>query len=403
MYLKYFWYTPYFHNTYNTDIIVSKTISTLSQINIFPVKSIAGISQSSAYVEKQGLQCDRRFMVTDPNGKMITARTHPQMVKISAIIEPYGLILCYPGLIDLHLTFNELEMKQTEAKVWNDSFSAYSTNQEANQWFSSILSTDAQLLYTGEQSNRIREKIQTNVSFADGYPLLVISEASLAELNKRSTSHHTMSQFRTNLVISGDDAFIEDSWKRIRIGEVEFEIVKPCQRCILTTVNPRTAQYHPDKEPLKTFSTFRADESGNVYFGQNLIAKNEGTIKLGDKIEVLESKEKEFYLDSSSETQEKKATLYTSEKSDTPEEVTISLNGHLFTGNTEQPLLMQVEEAGLSINNSCRAGLCGACRVTLESGEVEQEDSPALNQKLKEAGMILACCSIPKTDVEIVD
>ncbi|RYU67690.1 MOSC domain-containing protein [Aliivibrio finisterrensis] len=389
------------------DAIVSQINSTpnLSNINVFPVKSIAGISLSTAQVEKQGLQCDRRFMVASLDGKMITARTHPQMVKIKAIIEPDGLILCYPGLIDLHVTFNDLKMEEVNTTVWSDTFTAYSTTKEANQWFTSILGTEAQLLFSGEQSNRMREKIQTNVSFADGYPLLVISEASLTELNKRSSSHHTMAQFRTNLVVSGNEAFIEDSWKRIRIGEVEFEVVKPCQRCILTTVNPNTAQYHPNKEPLKTFSTFRADDSGNVYFGQNLIAKNEGTINVGDKIEVLETKEKEYYSDSISTVATQQVTvdpINVTEDSKS-EEITISLNGNLFKGNTQDPLLNQAEAAGLSINNSCRAGLCGACRVTLESGDVEQEDSPALNQQLKDAGMILACCSVPKTDIEVVD
>ena len=389
------------------DAIVNQTnsISNLSNINIFPVKSIAGISLSTAQVEKQGLQCDRRFMVASLDGKMITARTHPQMVKIKAIIESDGLVLCYPGLIDLHFTFDELKMKEIDTTVWSDTFMAYSTTEEANQWFSSILGTGAQLLFSGEQSNRMREKIQTNVSFADGYPLLVISEASLAELNKRSSGHHTMAQFRTNLVVSGNAAFIEDSWKRIRIGDVEFEVVKPCQRCILTTVNPNTAQYHPNKEPLKTFSTFRADDSGNVYFGQNLIAKNEGMIKIGDKVEVLETKEKEYYKDSGSIATTPQVTVnpIKVEEDTKSEEITISLNGNLFKGNTQDPLLNQAEAAGLNINNSCRAGLCGACRVTLESGDVEQEDSPALNQQLKDAGMILACCSVPKTDIEVVD
>ena len=387
------------------DAIVSQvnSVSSLSNINIFPVKSIAGISLFTAQVEKQGLEFDRRFMVATLDGKMITARTHPNMLKIKALIEADGLILCYPGLLDLHFTFNELEMKEVDATVWGDTFPAYSTTKEADQWVSAILGTEAQLLFSGEQSNRVREKIQTNVSFADGYPLLVISEASLAELNKRSSSHHTMAQFRTNLVVSGSEAFIEDSWKRIRIGEVEFEIVKPCQRCILTTVNPHTAQYHPNKEPLRTLSTFRVDESGNVYFGQNLVAKNEGTINVGDTIEVLETKEKEYYADSGAITRTKSTTSDALKVEKESKEITISLNGNLFTGNTEDPLLQQIEAAGLSINNSCRAGLCGACRVTLESGDVEQEDSPALNQRLKDTGMILACCSVPKTDIEVVD
>ncbi len=389
----------------DTTVSQKNLMSRLSSINVYPVKSIAGISLSAAHVEKQGLEFDRRFMVSTLDGKMITARTHPQMVKIKAIIEPDGLVLCYPGLIDLHFTFNEFEMEEINATVWNDTFLAYSTTKEANQWFSSILGTEAQLLFSGKQSNRVREKIQTNVSFADGYPLLVISEASLTELNKRSSSHHTMAQFRTNLVVSGNDAFIEDSWKRIRIGDVEFEVVKPCQRCILTTVNPNTAQYHPNKEPLKTFSTFRADDSGNVYFGQNLVAKNEGTINVGDAIEILETKEKEYYTDSGTTITARLTTPDSTNTQHTTEskKITISLNGNLFTGNTEDPLLQQVEAAGLSINNSCRAGLCGACRVTLESGNVEQEESPALNQRLKDAGMILACCAVPKTDIEVVD
>ena len=119
----------------------------------------------------------------------------------------------------------------------------------------------------------------------------------------------------------------------------------------------------------------------------------------------METKEKEYYKDSGSIAVTQQVTVDPIKvKEDTKsEEITISLNGNIFSGNTEEPLLQQVEAAGLSINYSCRSGLCGACRVTLESGDVEQEDSPALNQRLKDAGMILACCSVPKTDIEVVD
>lgn len=271
----------------------------LSQINVFPVKSIGGIRLSKAWVEKQGLTFDRRFMVAAMDGSMVTARKYPNMVKVHAVLQPDGFIMTYPGMPTLRLRYADLEREVVSAQVWNDNFNALSTTQVANDWFSQIVGIPVQLLYCGEQSNRVREKIQTNVSFADGYPLLVISEASLEELNKRSGENNSMDQFRTNLVVSDTEPFAEDGWKRIKIGDVEFEAVKPCERCILTTVNTQTGEFKTSKEPLKTLSTFRANERGGVFFGQNLVAKNEGIIRAGDVVEVLESKPKEEYKDNS--------------------------------------------------------------------------------------------------------
>ncbi len=269
----------------------------LSQLNVFPVKSIAGISQSQAWVEKQGMAFDRRFMVAKPSGDMVTARKYPQMVKVKAALHADGLVLSYGDKSHLSLKYKDFLMQDASSTVWADTFIAYTTTEQANAWFSDIIGEPVQLLFTGEQSNRVRPKIQQNVSFADGYPLLVISEASLQALNERSSEHHSMDQFRTNLVVSNTEAFAEDGWKRIRIGEVEFEAVKPCARCILTTVDPKSATFSEHKEPLVTMAKFRADETGNVYFGQNLVALNEGIITVGDEIEVLETKPKEIYAD----------------------------------------------------------------------------------------------------------
>ena len=272
-------------------------VPTLSTIHVYPVKSIAALTQSQAWVEKQGLAFDRRFMVASDDGAMITARKYPQMVKISATLTMTGLVLQYPNKADLVLQYADFEMLDTAATVWNDNFNAYTTTVIANQWFSEIITHSVQLLFCGQQSQRVRPKIGHNVSFADGYPLLIISEASLAALNERSSEQHTMAQFRTNLVISNTEPFAEDGWKRIRIGEVEFKAVKPCARCILTTVDPLSGEYSPQKEPLKTMATFRADAMGEVFFGQNLVALNEGMIRAGDVIEVLETKPKEIYAD----------------------------------------------------------------------------------------------------------
>lgn len=269
----------------------------LSQVTVYPVKSIAGISLSSAWVEKQGLTFDRRFMLAFYDGGMVTARRFPQMVTIRSALLVDGLRFSYPNRSDLVIYYRDFDLMHVETTVWSDTFSAYSTTKQACEWFSSIIGEPVQLLFSGEQSNRVREKLGHNVSFADGYPLLLIGEASLEELNARSSEHHLMAQFRPNLVVRGADAFAEDTWKRIKIGEVEFEVSKPCERCVLTTVDVETGDFRASQEPLKTLATFRANASGGIFFGQNLVALNEGLIHQHDDIEVLEYQDAEKYQD----------------------------------------------------------------------------------------------------------
>ncbi len=601
----------------------------LSQINVFPVKSVGGVSLSSAWVEKQGLSLDRRFMIAKADGSMITARKYPQMVTVKSALLADGVVFSALGMQPLKIRYQDFKMQETPATVWSDTFTAYTTTDQADDWFTSVLGLRVNLLFCGEQSNRVREKFGHNVSFADGYPVLVISQASLDELNKRSSEQHSMDQFRTNLVVADTKPFEEDTWKRIRIGEVEFEFLKPCERCILTTVNTQRGTFRESKEPLKTLQQFRANERGGVFFGQNLVARNEGIIRQGDKVEVLEyKKEPEFYPDNSPvrltltcvereeiaqdfvtfwlapskgslphylpgqhlpidvEVEGKKIgrryTLSSSPsrlgryaisvkrisggrvssallnnlqvgdvleaenptgefhlkphhtqrllllsagsgvtpmlsmvryladhnqlddvvfyhqcrtekdipcraeleqlkrehpgfelkfcltqpaidwfglkgrlslshiktikdaeqrqvfvcgpdgfmqkaknlllKKGLPEEnyhqeafgvssvtvkpeksVEIEFNGSRITGNNQKTLLEQLEDAGKMVSNSCRAGLCGACKVNLKSGQVEQPDVPALSAEERATGKILACCAIPETDVTITD
>ncbi|PJC87348.1 (2Fe-2S)-binding protein [Vibrio sp. HA2012] len=371
-----------------------KSPNILSQINVYPVKSIAGISLSNAWVEKQGLAFDRRFMLVQADGGMVTARKYPQMIKITASLTATGMILSYAGKEPLILNYDNFAMTEAAATVWKDTFIAYRTTDIADQWFSDVLGIAVHLLFAGKQSNRIREKIGHNVSFADGYPVLVISEASLEELNRRSPEPHSMNQFRTNLVVSGNEPFVEDGWKRIRIGEVEFEIVKPCERCILTTVDVEKGAFRVTKEPLKTLLSFRANERGGTFFGQNMQALNEGVIRIGDRIEVLLTQPKAVYEDKKQQPEK-----HITDKEE--RRVMVSVNGQQFSGNTTETLLEQAENNGLPIMNSCRAGICGACMVQLESGEVTQPDAPGLLDVDKKAGRVLACCSVPKTDIAI--
>jgi uncharacterized protein YcbX/ferredoxin-NADP reductase len=273
------------------------TSAYLEQINLYPVKSLGGLSLSNAWVEKQGLAFDRRFMLQDKAGHMVTARKYPAMVLVCTVLLSDGLVFTAKGRLPLVIRYRDFDLNEVSATVWSDTFTAYTTTAAANAWFSELLGIPVTLLFCGEQSNRVRAKVGHNVSFADGYPVLIISQASLDELNRRSSELHQMDQFRTNLVVSGSEPFIEDSWRRIKIGDVVFESVKPCERCILTTVDVQNGQFRETKEPLKTLSSFRANDQGGVFFGQNLVAKNEGMIRAGDEVEVLEYKEKEYYAD----------------------------------------------------------------------------------------------------------
>lgn len=262
---------------------------TLDSIHLYPVKSTAGMALTRARVTEEGLLGDRRYMVVKPDGTFITARTHPQLQQVQATPIDGGLLLRYPGFEPLTLLETEFSLTPQATGVWKDNFNALHTHALADAWLSRVAGERVQLLWLGEESNRFREKTGTRVSFADGYPVLLISQGSLEDLNLRSDALHQMSQFRTNLVASGTRPFEEDSWKRIRIGEVEFLVAKPCSRCIMTTVEPGTDRFNALKEPLATLTRYRRGEDGEVYFGQNLVALNEGWIEAGSEIEVLET------------------------------------------------------------------------------------------------------------------
>lgn len=261
---------------------------TLASIHLYPIKSTAGMPVTRARVTEEGLVGDRRYMVVKPDGTFITARTHPRLQQVVATPIEGGLQLRYPGLNPLTLQAHSFTLTPQATGVWGDRFNALHTNPQADGWLSGVVGEPVKLLWLGETSDRFREKTGTRVSFADGYPLLLISQASLEDLNLRSDALHPMSQFRTNLVASGTQPFEEDSWVRIRIGEVEFRVAKPCSRCIMTTVEAGTDRFNALQEPLATLTRYRRGADGEVYFGQNLVALNEGWIEAGSEIEVLE-------------------------------------------------------------------------------------------------------------------
>jgi len=268
----------------------------LSGINIFPVKSLSGFSQSASYVTSSGLAFDRRFMLCTPEGELLSAREVPMLLRYTVVLREQGIEVRAPDGARLSLEYPQLFQNYRQVNVWGTEVNAQLCGEQFDVWFSQQLQRPCQLVFFGEQSERSTiNHPEIPVGFADAYPLLLISEASLADLNSRTAVPVTMEHFRTNLVVSNCDAFAEDSWKRIRIGEVEFEVVTPCSRCVMTTYDPVTTKVLAEAEPVKTLTNYRSGTDNQIYFGQNLIALNEGHIRQGDKVEVLDTQVAQSY------------------------------------------------------------------------------------------------------------
>ncbi len=286
------------------------TATVVSSIDIYPIKSTAGISLSNTWIDQYGLSFDRRFVLTDLQGQFITARSKAKLCLVSSSLTQYGLILTAPNMPKLPISYAHFSDHYQAINLWQDTVQAQYCATEYDRWFSQYLQTPCKLVYFGEQSKRSVTDSHQSVAFADGYPLLLISQASLDDLNSRLIDQYVpMAQFRPNIVVSNTEAFAEDNWRRIAIANVEFELVKPCSRCIFTTIDSTTGERHPQQQPLSTLKAYRQLASGEVLFGQNLIALNEGKISLGDQVEILKKQSSPvFTVSNPKTTQQPKAS-----------------------------------------------------------------------------------------------
>ncbi len=265
----------------------------LSQLNTYPIKSLKGISVESAVVEDRGLQFDRRWMLVDENRQFITQREVPKMATVKMEVGRDGLSASINGR-RISIPSEPDTDETANVKIWSSSVKGEFYPKEINEWFSDALGMNCRLVSMPETTKRkvnpfyAVRKFKDTVSFADGYPFMLIGEASLEDLNSRLETRVRMNRFRPNFVVAGSGPFAEDDWKRIRIGSTEFHVVKPCERCVITTVDQEKGE--KGKEPLKTLSEYR-NQNGKVLFGQNLIADIAGgTIRVGDEVELIEKK-----------------------------------------------------------------------------------------------------------------
>ena len=231
-------------------------------------------------------------MLVDANGRFLTQRQLPAMALLETAIDGDALHVARPDggrfTVPLRPSFAE----SVQVRVWRSTLEAAVAGADVNAWFSESLGAPVRLVYMAEHhhrrvsANRARRS-DDEVSFADGAPVLLIGEGSLADLNARLAEPVSMLRFRPNIVVDAGAAFLEDTWRRIRIGAAEFEVAWACSRCTITTVDPATGRVDETGEPLATLRGYRRDGAG-ILFGQNLLTRGAGTVSVGDEIEVLE-------------------------------------------------------------------------------------------------------------------
>ena len=261
----------------------------LSAIYFYPVKSLRGIGLQRAPLGRRGIDYDRHWMLVDDAGVFITQRHLPRMALISTSLVPGGLRLSAPGMPDLDVALESAAHRPLSVRVWDDLCTARSAGDAPRRWLSAFLDCACRLVYLPPDSRRL---VDTNFAqageetgFSDGFPLLLISQTSLDDLNTRLQTPLPMQRFRPNLVVEGCLPYAEDGWRRIRVGDIILRLVKACSRCAITTVDPETGG--KGAEPLRTLSGYR--KRGNkVYFGQNLLHQAAGELRVGMPVEILE-------------------------------------------------------------------------------------------------------------------
>ena len=258
---------------------------TLSGLYVYPIKSCAGISLDSADLSATGLRHDRRWMLVDETGEFMSQRTHPRMALVSVSFSTEQLTVRAPGMTDLEIPLQQQHERQIDVSIWGDTNRGALVGEEADRWFGEFLRFPCRLVGKPEDDLRLVDSVYAEdgdqVVFADGFAFLLISEASLEDLNGRLDDPLPMNRFRPNFVVRGCPPYAEDGWSRLQIGSVPFRVAEPCPRCAITTVDQNTGA--SGKEPLRTLATYRKTELGAV-FGRNLIHDAPGTVRVGDLV-----------------------------------------------------------------------------------------------------------------------
>lgn len=266
----------------------------ISQLFIYPIKSLGGISVETALVTDRGFQYDRRYMLVDENNRFLTQREYPVMALLQTAIDGNDLLVHHKKSTDLKLRLPLVPANEgdvTRVQVWDDICEAIYVSPSADEWFSERLGISCRLVYMPETSRRqvderyaLKEDI---TSFADGYPILMIGQSSLDDLNSRMQEALPINRFRPNIVFTGGLPFKEDTMEHFIINGIHGYAVKPCARCVITTTDQGTG--NTGKEPLRTLASYRK-VNNEVWFGQNVLTEGAGFMSVGDSIEVIKAR-----------------------------------------------------------------------------------------------------------------
>ncbi len=254
----------------------------LTHLYVYPIKSAGVISADTWEVDHFGLAHDRRWMVIDSGGRLVSQRTHPRLALVSPTVAQGRLTLTAPGAPPLELSLRPTGSVDVKATVWDEACDAIRLGPRPATWFSEVLGSPCELVYMPDSTVRPADPAYApagiRVSFADAFPFLLISEESLTDLNSKLAQPLPMDRFRPNLVIAGAEPYVEDRLEHFAIGGIPFRAVKPCGRCVVTTTDQATTIR--GVEPLRTLATYRKD-GGEVMFGQNLVHLGTGRLTVG--------------------------------------------------------------------------------------------------------------------------
>lgn len=274
----------------------------VAALQLFPIKSCAGLAVDVARVGPRGLERDRELLVVDGAGRFVTQREHARLALIEPRParlqgqEPCGWTLRAPGLEPLSFEATD-QGERRPVTIWKDTVPAVDQGDAAARWLARALDLEgARLVRMASEHvrgcNPAWAPPGSQTGFADAYPALLASTASLLDLSNRAGWAVPMARFRANLVVSGAEAWAEDGWTRLRIGPFEADVVKPCERCNVPSIDQVTAEQ--TKEPSRTLASFRAHDGsrwpqlrGKVLFGQNVVLHGTGDLRVGDPVEVL--------------------------------------------------------------------------------------------------------------------
>ena len=266
----------------------------ISQLFIYPIKSLGGISVETTLVTDRGFRYDRRYMLVDEHNRFLTQREHPVMALLQTMIDGSDLLVNHKKSVDMKLRLALIPVNEgdiTRVQVWEDICEAIYINPSADEWFSERIGLSCRLVYMPETSRRQVDKsyaLKDDItSFADGYPILMIGQSSLDDLNSRMQEALPINRFRPNIVFTGGRPFEEDSMEHFIVHGIHCYSIKPCARCVITTTDQETGI--TGKEPLKTLASYRRIKN-EVYFGQNVLTEGNGFISIGDSIEVIKTR-----------------------------------------------------------------------------------------------------------------